>query len=300
MEEFHSWMQSHLTQFEEFAAAVLPSADLVPQRLHEAMRYSVLNGGKRVRPLLCYAAALLTDAETENVNRSALAIECVHSYSLIHDDLPCMDNDVLRHGKPTSHVQFGEATAMLAGDALQPEAFLILIGSRLQPEQKVELVRLLAGASSTFGMCGGQAIDIEATGRIMGYEDLRNMHRMKTGALLKASVLMGAWSGCREKIDDALLRSLTGYGDAVGLAFQIVDDILDATQTAAVLGKTAGKDAKDNKATYVTMLGLERARTLAHEQLDLAVGCLDALPEEYQPATVRLREIAHFIVDRTH
>lgn len=224
---FKDWVKACQQRVEKAAENNLPQEALIPQKLHSAMRYSVIGGGKRVRPLLVYAVGQIFDADPENLDLTALAVEFVHSYSLIHDDLPCMDNDILRHGKPTTHAAFGEAVAMLAGDALQPEAFLFLVRTKLPAEQRIKLVELLAYASSTRGMCGGQAIDLSVVGnQKMTIEELRLMHSMKTGALLKASVLLGAFAG-KKTPSQHDLSQLEVYGNAIGLAFQIVDDILD-------------------------------------------------------------------------
>ena len=284
---------------EKAAENNLPQEALIPQKLHSAMRYSVIGGGKRVRPLLVYAVGQIYDADPENLDLTALAVECVHSYSLIHDDLPCMDNDILRHGKPTTHTAFGEAVAMLAGDALQPEAFLFLVRTKLPAEQRIKLVELLAYASSTRGMCGGQAIDLSVVGnQKMTIEELRLMHSMKTGALLKASVLLGAFAG-KKTPSQHDLSQLEVYGNAIGLAFQIVDDILDVVGDTAELGKTAGKDALGDKPTYVSLLGLEKAKELAEEQYLIAAKAVEGLSEDLD-GKERLIEIADFIIRRTH
>jgi farnesyl diphosphate synthase len=296
--DFESWVRSRLEWFERAAEAALPPADRIPARLHQAMRYAALGGGKRVRPLLAYAAAEVAGGRAEAARPSegagsvALAVEFVHVYSLIHDDLPCMDDDVLRRGKPTVHVAFDEATAMLAGDALQAEAFRVLADAPLSPELRARLTSMLAHAASTSGMCGGQAIDLAAVGCALTLDELERMHRMKTGALLAAAVRMGAAAG---GADDTIAAAADDYGRALGLAFQIVDDVLDVEGTAESLGKTAGKDARENKPTYVSVLGLGAARARAaqlhREALD-ALGPLDARGR-------RLRELADFIVGRT-
>jgi farnesyl diphosphate synthase len=233
----------------EDAQRMLPPVNLTPTRLHEAMRYAVLTGGKRVRPLLVYAAGEVTSAEEEALDRTALAVEYVHAYSLVHDDMPCMDNDVLRRGKPTVHVAFDEATAMLAGDALQAEAFKVLSDGGLPATQTASLMRELAHASGTEGMCGGQAIDLAAVGKSLTLPELERMHRMKTGALLRGSVLMGALSGQAALLTECTREALARYGEAIGLAFQVVDDLLDVEASTASLGKTAGKDAAQGKPT---------------------------------------------------
>jgi farnesyl diphosphate synthase len=258
------------------------------------MRYAVLGGGKHVRPLVVYAAGEVTAADAEALDRAALAVEYVHAYSLVHDDLPCMDNDVLRRGKPTAHVAYDEATAMLAGDALQAEAFKILADGALPASQTASLMRELAHAAGTRGMCGGQALDLDAVGRTLGLSDLEQMHRMKTGALLRASVLMGALSGQSSMLTECTREALSRYGDAIGLAFQIVDDVLDVAASTATLGKTAGKDAAQSKPTYVSALGVDAARALS---LRLRTQALDAI-STLGPRANRLRDLADLIVCR--
>jgi farnesyl diphosphate synthase len=292
---FGDWVRAQLEGFERAAARVLPPADRVPQRLHQAMRYAALGGGKRVRPLLAYAAAELGGSAASSVaavQRVALAVEFVHVYSLIHDDLPCMDDDDLRRGRPTVHVAFDEATAMLAGDALQAEAFRVLADAPLPAELRARLIGMLANAASTAGMCGGQAIDLAAVGRTLELGELEQMHRMKTGALLAAAVAMGAAAG---GAGAAAAEAADAYGRAVGLAFQIVDDVLDVEGTAESLGKTAGKDARGNKPTYVSVLGLSTAKARAAELHREALAAVASLGASGQ----RLRELADFIVGRT-
>jgi len=290
------WMREHQDRFESLAADRLPAASREPQRLHRAMRYAVLDGGKRIRPLLAYAAGELAQAELVGVDHVALAVEYVHAYSLVHDDMPCMDNDVLRRGKPTVHVAYDEATAMLAGDALQAEAFRVLAEAPLPAVARLALIQELARAAGTGGMCGGQAIDLGAAGRELDAPQLEQMHRMKTGALLRASVLMGARAG---HMEGWALAALERYAEAVGLAFQIVDDILDVESSSAELGKTAGKDQAQNKATYVSALGLAAAKERA-AQLRLAAEA--ALQETGlgQARTGRLLQLADTIVTRRH
>jgi farnesyl diphosphate synthase len=294
---FDDWMHSRLALFERAADEALPPAERIPTRLHQAMRYAALGGGKRVRPLLAYAAAELGgEAPAQQPDAGAhcvaLAVEFVHVYSLIHDDLPCMDDDVLRRGKPTAHVAYDEATAMLAGDALQAEAFRVLADAPLPAELRAQLVSMLAHAASTEGMCGGQAIDLAAVGQRLAIDELERMHRMKTGALLGAAVRMGAAAA---GADAATAAAAADYGRTLGLAFQIVDDVLDVEGTAESLGKTAGKDARENKPTYVSVLGLDAAKARAvqlHREALAALGSLDARAR-------RLRELADFIVGRT-
>ncbi len=262
---FDAWMSAALEQVETELDRHVP-AD-APAELGLALRYGVLDGGKRLRPLLVLAAAGCVDGHPEAALRAACAVELIHAYSLIHDDMPCMDNDVLRRGKPTVHVQYGEARAMLAGDAMQALAFEVLTPEApggtppsVPPALQARLCSLLARASGVLGMAGGQAIDLAHVGKLMDEAALQDMHGRKTGALLQASVLMGAACG---RTTPAQWQALADYGWAIGLAFQVVDDILDVTQCAATLGKTAGKDADQNKPTYVSLLGLDGARQRA-------------------------------------
>jgi farnesyl diphosphate synthase len=272
----------------------LPSGDIVPQRLHQAMRYAVLEGGKRVRPLLAFAAGEVTGAEPARLDVVACAVECIHSYSLVHDDLPCMDDDVLRRGKPTCHVEYDEATALLVGDSLQSLAFQLLAEHRLadDPAVQLEMVRALAAASGSRGMAGGQAIDLASVGRSLTLPELEHMHVHKTGALIRAAVTLGA--RCGRTLPEEQLRDLERYAKCVGLAFQVVDDVLDQEGSTATLGKTAGKDAAHNKPTYVSVLGGARARSLAEE---LRVEAVSAL-RPFGTASRRLAELADFIVLR--
>jgi len=289
------WMAARLVAFEVAATAQLPAADRAPQRLHQAMRYAVLDGGKRVRPLLVDAAGEVVGAPEPALRAAALAVEYVHAYSLIHDDLPCMDNDVLRRGKPTVHIAFDEATAMLAGDALQAEAFQAIAEAPIEAGTRAALMAELAAAAGTRGMCGGQAIDLAAVGSSMSRAELEQMHGMKTGALLRAAVRMGALAGAA---NPAVLAPLDRYAHAVGLAFQVVDDVLDVEATSQDLGKTAGKDAQQGKPTYVSMLGLSAARQWAERLRQDAHGALDTLPAAAAARAVRLRQLADFIVLR--
>jgi farnesyl diphosphate synthase len=281
-------------QTENALAARLPDAALAPSRLHGAMRYAVLGGGKRVRPLLVHAAGRLTDAPVERLERVACAVELVHVYSLVHDDMPCMDDDVLRRGKPTVHVEYDEATALLVGDALQTLAFQVLAEVPLSdtPESQLEMVCQLARATGSRGMAGGQAIDLDAVGRQLSREELEFMHIHKTGALIRASVLLGAQ--CGTKLSAGELERLDHYGKVVGLLFQLVDDILDAQSDTATLGKTAGKDAAQDKPTYVTLLGIAQARELAESLLADA----SSTAADFGLRAHRLDELAMFIVHR--
>ncbi|HUR88384.1 MAG TPA: farnesyl diphosphate synthase [Ramlibacter sp.] len=265
-----------------------------PAGLGEAMRYAVLDGGKRLRPLLVLAASEAVGGHDDAALRAACAVELIHAYSLVHDDMPCMDDDVLRRGKPTVHVKFGQAQALLAGDALQALAFELLVpgGSDIPDRVQASLCRLLANAAGHAGMAGGQAIDLASVGLALDEQRLREMHRRKTGALLEGSVMMGAACGT---LGESASRSLQAYGSAVGLAFQVVDDILDVTADSATLGKTAGKDAHQNKPTYVSVLGLERSRAYAGELLEEA---LRALAASRLSDTRALRALAVMVVDR--
>jgi farnesyl diphosphate synthase len=291
---FEQWTRDIGARFEVAASGMLPGADVSPTRLHQAMRYSVLDGGKRVRPLLVYAAGEVTDADPDALDRAALAVEYVHAYSLVHDDMPCMDNDVLRRGKPTVHVAFDEATAMLAGDALQAEAFKVIADGTLPACQTASLMRELAHASGTEGMCGGQALDLAAIGTTLTLPELERMHRMKTGALLKAAVLMGALSGEALLLTECTREALARYGETIGLAFQIVDDVLDVEASSDELGKTAGKDAVQGKPTYVSLLGVEAARAWSRRLRAQALESIGGLGTR----GARLRELADFIVCR--
>jgi farnesyl diphosphate synthase len=266
-----------------------------PVLLGDAMRYAVLDGGKRLRPLLVFAASEAVGGQAEAALRAACAVELIHAYSLVHDDLPCMDNDVLRRGKPTVHVKFGEADALLAGDALQALAFELLTpdGDSIAPAVQAKLCRLLARAAGSQGMAGGQAIDLASVGLALDEAQLREMHRLKTGALLQGSVEMGA--ACGGTIAADALAALRDYGAAIGLAFQVVDDILDVVADSQTLGKTAGKDAASDKPTYVSLLGLDGARAQARELLAQALAALD---RSTLADTGALRALAHMVVDR--
>lgn len=293
MSDFSSWVSAHQSRFEDNLKRLLPQTEVAPQRLHAAMRYSVLEGGKRVRPLLAFAAGELSGAAIERVEIAAAAVELIHAYSLVHDDMPCMDDDVLRRGKPTCHVEYDEATALLVGDALQSLAFQLLSEHRLNDDaaRQLQMVKLLAVASGSRGMAGGQAIDLASVGKQLALPELEQMHIHKTGALIRASILLGANCG---NLPQAQLDKLDRYGKCIGLAFQVVDDVLDSEADTATLGKTAGKDADNDKPTYVTLLGVQAAKEMAGE---LHQQALDALLE-FGPAARRLRELADFIVMR--
>ena len=268
--DFDTWARRELDTVEAALEHWVPQD--APAGLGLALRYGVLDGGKRLRPLLVLAAAQSVHGHADAALRAACAVELIHAYSLVHDDMPCMDNDVLRRGKPTVHVQYGQAQAMLAGDAMQALAFEVLTPDvGVPPVLQARLCGLLARAAGHAGMAGGQAIDLASIGQPLGEQALRDMHHRKTGALLQASVLMGAACGTP---DAPAWQALAEYGDAIGLAFQVVDDILDVTQASETLGKTAGKDADNNKPTYVTVLGLDAARRHADELRDTALAAL--------------------------
>ena len=289
---FQDWMKSTQQQFEVLLASFLPSGDAIPEKLHQAMRYAALDGGKRVRPLLVYAAGFMFDAPANLLARAAAALEMIHAYSLVHDDMPCMDDDALRRGKPTVHVKYDEATALLVGDALQAQAFLALAEAEGEPSRQIAMLRFLAQAAGSAGMCGGQAIDLASVGVSLTIDQLEQMHRLKTGALLRASVIMGAM--CGKTLSPAEVAALDAYASAIGLAFQVVDDVLDATADSATLGKTAGKDAADNKPTYVSLLGLDASQTLAKKLCDDAHAALSPFGEKAHI----LRSLADLIVQR--
>jgi farnesyl diphosphate synthase len=292
---FDQWVGAEQQAVESALDAWVP-AD-APAGLGHAMRYGVLDGGKRLRPLLVLAASEATRGARNAALRAAVAVELIHAYSLVHDDMPCMDNDVLRRGKPTVHVQYGQAQAMLAGDAMQALAFEVLTPDeepRLPAALQARLCALLARSAGHAGMAGGQAIDLASVGVALDERNLRDMHRRKTGALLQASVLMGA--GCGQT-DARAWQALSDYGAAIGLAFQVVDDILDVTQCSQTLGKTAGKDEHHDKPTYVSLLGLEAARSHSLELRDEAHA---ALARSGLADTAKLALLADRIVDREH
>ena len=320
--DFAAWMQDVHARMEAVLDALLPPAAAEPARLHDAMRYAVLGGGKRVRPLLVFAAGAVVEAALDALDRPAAAVEMIHAYSLIHDDLPSMDDDALRRGKPTVHIEFDEATAILAGDALHAQAVLVMthhtaaavipamipagIPAGITADrtagaapvaapgaaERLEMLHLLAQASGSRGMCGGQQIDLDATGKTLSEAELEWMHIHKTGALIRASVTLGAL--CGKPLSETLRGRLDHYAKCIGLLFQVVDDILDATADTATLGKTAGKDKKAGKPTYVSILGLAAARRKAQ---DLHADALAAL-EPFGVRAQRLRELAHFIAKR--
>jgi len=297
---FALWLETTRRRTEQALERHLPAADVPPTRLHEAMRYAVLGGGKRVRAAMVYAAGAACGASTQatgaGLDAAAAAVEFIHAYSLVHDDLPCMDDDVLRRGRPTTHVQFDEACALLAGDALQPLAFTCLAQMPIAPALVAQAVRILADASGSLGMVGGQAIDLASVGHMLTLDELETMHRMKTGALLRASIGLGAVVA---GASSPLRRTLDTYAQALGLAFQVVDDVLDVSVDSAALGKTAGKDSAANKPTYVSLLGLERARELA-EVLRLEAHAAIAEMGDAARQPEALAGLADYIVLRGH
>lgn len=294
--DLDNWMVERVHHIEGVLDQFLPQATLAPEGLHEAMRYAVMGGGKRVRAALVYAAGEASSpsgapAQRIALDHAAAAVELIHAYSLVHDDLPCMDDDELRRGRPTVHVKFNEATAMLAGDALQPLAFELVGLMPIAPALIVQATQLLARSAGSLGMVGGQAIDCESVGKTLTHDQLQQMHSMKTGAMLEASVLLG---GIVAGAGSAARQGLERYAAAIGLAFQVVDDILDVTSDTSTLGKTAGKDAAANKPTYVSTLGLDGSREFLqslHAQAHAAL-----LP--LGPSAGRLANIADYIVGR--
>lgn len=288
-----SWMADTQARVEAALARSLPSAENIPVRLHQAMRYATLGGGKRVRPLLVFAAGELSGAEPATLDTVACAVEMIHAYSLVHDDLPCMDNDALRRGRPTCHIEFDEATALLVGDSLQTLAFELLAGQKLSdPASQLEMISLLAHASGSRGMAGGQAIDLAAVGTPLNQPELELMHALKTGALIRAAVLLGALAGTPITTEEH--KHLDRFAKRAGLLFQVVDDILDCTASTATLGKTAGKDEAADKPTYVSLLGLEAARSYADELRNEALTALAIFGER----ATRLTQLADFICHR--
>lgn len=291
---FAQWRQQRQADVEAALHAWVP-AD-APAGLGQAMRYAVLDGGKRLRPLLALAAAEAVGGSATLALRAGCAIELIHAYSLVHDDMPCMDNDVLRRGKPTVHVAFGEAQALLVGDALQALAFELLAPDNgdVPDALAAQWCRQLAQAAGAMGMAGGQAVDLASVGVALDQAALEAMHRLKTGALLRASVAMGAATAA---VNATALQALQSYGAHIGLAFQVVDDVLDVTADSATLGKTAGKDAAADKPTYVALMGLEAARAYAHHLLDAAHQALDNSGLDH---THRLRALCDWVGQRQH
>lgn len=266
------------------------------KQLQAAAEYSLFNGGKRIRPLLVYATAHALGADTKHADYPAVAVEMIHAYSLVHDDLPAMDDDNLRRGKPTCHIAFNEATAILAGDALQTQAFSVLsqANTGLSAQQQLSMIQILASSSGLVGMAGGQSLDLEAVDKEVDLDYLENMHLQKTGALIKASVLMGAY--CHKEVSADTLASLANYAQAIGLAFQVQDDILDVISDTQTLGKTQGADIANNKPTYVSLLGLKGAQEKALQLHQQATDALKPLGDR----ACHLVDIANYIIERTH
>ena len=293
MNDFVTWQKNAQAHTEAVLQQMLPETALAPQGLHEAMRYAALDGGKRLRPMLVLAAAELGNRVQAACEAALAAVECIHVYSLVHDDMPEMDNDTLRRGKPTCHVAYGAATALLVGDALQTLAFDVLSRPTALPAaRQLQMLNVLALASGSAGMAGGQAIDLANVGRDLPQNALEQMHSLKTGALIRAAVQLGALS-CPD-VSEAELAALDEYARKLGLAFQVIDDVLDCAADTATLGKTAGKDADADKPTYVKLLGLDAARAYAEQ---LAADAINALATFDERAT-RLRELAEFTIGR--
>lgn len=309
--DFSAWVKIKQARIENILNGLLPLETLAPQKLHSAMRYSALNGGKRVRALLSYAAAEFCNANENIADAAACAVELIHAYSLVHDDMPCMDDDDLRRGKPSCHKQYDDATALLVGDALQSLAFEVLSAKNLmvlpfnekdltsfyrhisanECHPQIQMLSILAKASGSLGMAGGQAIDLTSVGKPLKQAELENMHQLKTGALIQAAILMTSVTSAPEKI--VALRAFAG---TIGLAFQVIDDILDVEADTETLGKTAGKDVNSNKPTYVTVLGLDAAKLHAQALHNKALKDLQA----YGSEALRLRELASFIMQRSY
>ena len=303
---FSQWTTSQLARVEDALSCWVapPGHDPATADLANAMRYAVLNGGKRLRPLLVLAACEAVNGQPDAALRAACAVELIHAYSLVHDDMPCMDNDILRRGKPTVHVKYGQAQALLAGDALQALAFEILtpdaadtVGTCTHGAMQARLCSLLARAAGHHGMAGGQAIDLASVGKALTSDQLHQMHRLKTGALLQTSVMMGAACGT---LSATAHTAFADYGAAMGLAFQVVDDILDVTADSTTLGKTAGKDAAQDKPTFVSLMGLGASRSYANALLAHALKSLDDAHAAGVLNTTVLRALAIKLVTRTH
>lgn len=291
--ELKTWQAQAQAQTELLLARLMPSENQLPQSLHETMRYAALDGGKRLRPLLVLAASELGEAVPDAVEAAMAAIELIHVYSLVHDDMPAMDNDSLRRGRPTCHIRYGEAAALLAGDALQTLAFdLLSRPTALPPQRQLHMLSTLARASGSLGMAGGQAIDLANVGRNITQSELEQMHSLKTGALIRAAAALGGLS-CPDLTDNDLQR-LDRYAARLGLAFQVIDDVLDCEADTATLGKTAGKDADNDKPTYVKFMGLSAARQYAET---LVAEALETL-EPFGSRVERLRQLAQFVTAR--
>ena len=292
-DDFVARMPGYVRRVEAFMDRALPGQERTPARLHEAMRYASLSGGKRIRPLLVYAAGECLGVAPAALDVPAAAIEFIHSFSLVHDDLPAMDNDDLRRGQPTVHRKFDEATAILAADALQPLAFEIIATSTdISPRQAAELVALIASACGSLGMTGGQAIDLASEGRQLSVDELAEMHGLKTGALIRASVM--APCVLAKDLSDTRFAAMKRFAEDIGLAFQIRDDLLDVEGDTTVIGKPAGSDEARNKATWPALFGIEESRSRCAELLASAIHGLEMFGESADP----LRFLASYIVER--
>ena len=297
MTDLSQFFKQQQQQIDHVLQTILPSLEKQPEKLHDAMRYSVLNGGKRFRPILVYAIGQTQNTHLALLDACASAIELIHCYSLVHDDLPAMDDDDLRRGQPTCHKKYDEATAILAGDAIQAYAFDVLLNyspHSISAKNQIKIMRILSKASGSYGMAGGQAIDLASSNKRISLEALKNMHKKKTGALIKASVSMAALS-CNIE-DSALFSKLENYAEYLGLNFQITDDILDVESDTETLGKPQGSDEKSNKSTFPSLLGMDEAKQYAKKTHQAALDELQGLPSEYDI----LRDISHYILNRKH
>ena len=294
-QSFDAWISHTQARVESVLDVNMPLESISPMRLHEAMRYSVLGGGKRVRALLAYGAGEFCGAQLNKIDLPAASVEIIHAFSLVHDDMPCMDNDDLRRGKPSTHNKYGDAMAMLVGDALQSLAFALISQEKLlnNATQKLQMLHILALASGSRGMAGGQAIDLESIGIPLTRAELEHMHIQKTGALIRAAALLGAYSA--DNPDEDKVKAVDHFAKSIGLAFQVVDDILDAKADTKTLGKTAGKDADQNKSTYVTILGISAAQQLVDELHANAMAALSFYGSEAD----LLRQLGNFITQRS-
>lgn len=296
MNSVDSIISAYLPRIEENLSALTPASHHTDEKLVAACRYSLLNGGKRLRPILVYLTGELFNADNADLDRIACAIECIHSYSLVHDDLPAMDDDELRRGRPTCHIAYDEATAILVGDALQCLAFETITESQFNGttvNNQLKIVNTLANASGLLGMCGGQALDIAATDSVITLTQLEQVHKLKTGALLKSAIKMGALAGNANELE---IAALARYAEAIGLAFQVQDDILDVEGDTHTLGKPQGSDIEANKATYPALLGIEGAKDKARNLVNHAINALSEIDAD----TGRLKAIAEYIIARDH
>ena len=296
-QDLKAYLATCQTRVEAALTQRLPAENILPNKLHQAMRYSVLNGGKRMRPMLTYATGSVLGISPDALDAVACAVECIHVYSLIHDDLPAMDDDDLRRGKPTCHVAFDEATAILAGDGLQTLAFELLAHDasiQVSAQNRLQMITSLARASGSLGMVGGQAIDLESVGRMLTLPELENMHIHKTGALIRASVILATLA--KEGVDEEAVKRLDNYAKCIGLSFQVKDDILDEESDTATLGKTQGKDKDNNKPTYPALLGLSGAKQKAKELHEKAIENLAYFGTQAD----LLRNLSLYIIQRDH